>query len=99
MISRFLTTAIRILILFYQRILNPMLKVISGPGMGCRYDPTCSHYFLQAVEAHGPFRGSWYGICRIFRCHPWGGSGYDPVPSPRATDTPHRSCSCSGHRD
>jgi putative membrane protein insertion efficiency factor len=96
-IPRFLTAVIRMLILFYQRILNPMLKVISGPGMGCRYEPTCSNYFLQAVEIHGPFRGSWYGICRIFRCHPWGGCGYDPVPSPRGAETiPH--C-CSGHRD
>ncbi|MEX1114991.1 MAG: membrane protein insertion efficiency factor YidD [Akkermansiaceae bacterium] len=94
MISRFLTFLIRSLIRFYQRILNPMIKATGGPGLGCRYDPTCSHYFLQAAELHGPFRGSWYGICRIFRCHPWGGSGYDPVPSARNATAEKNSCSC-----
>jgi putative membrane protein insertion efficiency factor len=89
-ISRILSAAIRLLIRFYQRILNPMIKFTAGPGAGCRFSPTCSNYFLQAVEAHGPFRGSWIGICRIFRCHPWGGSGYDPVPPARcAGDHPH----------
>ena len=93
MISRLLTTLIRLLIRFYQRILNPMFKAVSGPAMGCRYEPSCSNYFLQAVEVHGPFRGSWYGICRIFRCHPWGGCGYDPVPSPHGTETDQTTCS------
>lgn len=92
--ARFVTAVIRILIRFYQRILNPMLKVISGPGMGCRYSPSCSNYFLQAVEIHGPLRGCWMGICRILRCHPWGGSGYDPVPSPRNTGEGQDPCSC-----
>ncbi|NJM38770.1 MAG: membrane protein insertion efficiency factor YidD [Akkermansiaceae bacterium] len=85
---------IRILIRFYQRILNPMLKVVAGPGTGCRFSPTCSHYYLGAVEAYGPLRGSWYGICRIFRCHPWGGSGYDPVPPPQVEDISTKSCTC-----
>ena len=84
------------LIRFYQRILNPMLKTISGPGMGCRYEPSCSNYFLQAVERYGPFRGSWHGICRIFRCHPWGGCGYDPVPPLEIHRTSKHSCSIPG---
>jgi putative membrane protein insertion efficiency factor len=46
----------------------------------CRFTPTCSTYALQAIEAHGPVRGLWLGTKRICRCHPWGGSGYDPVP-------------------
>ncbi|MBN8457051.1 MAG: membrane protein insertion efficiency factor YidD [Verrucomicrobia bacterium] len=76
-----------------------MLKFAAGPAAGCRFTPTCSNYFLQAVEAHGPFRGSWLGICRIFRCHPWGGWGYDPVPPPRKgkktgdSSPPHHHCS------
>lgn len=87
-----MTWLIRILIRFYQKCLNPILKAIGGPATGCRFQPTCSHYFLEAVECHGPWRGSWLGICRIFRCHPWGGCGYDPVPPV------HGKCSCAKER-
>ncbi|MCB1130309.1 MAG: membrane protein insertion efficiency factor YidD [Verrucomicrobiae bacterium] len=69
----------------YQKLIGPVLHAAAGPGAGCRFTPSCSNYFLQAVEIHGPWRGSWLGICRIFRCHPWGGSGYDPVPPPRGS--------------
>lgn len=75
-----MTRLIRLLIRFYQRFLNPVLRVLGGPLAGCRFQPTCSNYFLQAVERHGPWKGSWLGVRRIFRCHPWGGHGYDPVP-------------------
>ncbi|MCA1658420.1 MAG: membrane protein insertion efficiency factor YidD, partial [Verrucomicrobiaceae bacterium] len=44
------------------------------------FEPTCSAYFLEALEAHGIFRGTWLGVCRLGRCHPWGGRGHDPVP-------------------
>ena len=47
-------------------------------GGACRYTPTCSEYMLRAVGKHGPWRGGWMGLKRIGRCHPWGGSGYDP---------------------
>jgi uncharacterized protein len=93
MIARFLSTLIRWAILLYQRILSPMLRFAAGPGAGCRYSPSCSNYFLQAVAVHGPFRGSWHGICRIFRCHPWGGSGYDPVPPPGRSGAHPHDCS------
>jgi len=71
---------IRICIRIYQITLSPLLVAIGGPGAGCRFQPTCSEYFLQAVETHGALRGSWLGLKRIGRCHPWGGSGHDPVP-------------------
>lgn len=74
---------VRCLIRGYQRFLNPVLKVLGGPTSGCRFQPTCSNYFLEAVEVHGVWRGGWMGVCRIFRCHPWGGWGYDPVPPAR----------------
>ncbi|MBT0548514.1 membrane protein insertion efficiency factor YidD [Riemerella anatipestifer] len=63
-----------ILIKFYQNAISPWL------GNNCRYQPTCSHYMLQALRKHGLLSGFWLGIKRIGRCHPWGGSGYDPVP-------------------
>jgi conserved hypothetical protein YidD len=71
---------IRICIRIYQITLSPLLAAIGGPGSGCRFQPTCSEYFLQAVETHGALRGSWLGLKRIGRCHPWGGCGHDPVP-------------------
>ena len=46
----------------------------------CRFTPTCSEYARQAIIKHGPVRGLWLAVRRLLRCHPWGGSGYDPVP-------------------
>jgi len=63
-----------LLIRFYQKILSPLLPNV------CRYTPSCSEYFIQALQIHGVMKGSWLGIRRILRCHPWGGKGYDPVP-------------------
>jgi uncharacterized protein len=71
---------ITMMIRFYQRIISPPLHWIGGPGSGCRFTPTCSEYFLQAVIKHGVIRGAWLGVKRIARCNPWGGSGHDPVP-------------------
>lgn len=58
----------------YQWFLSPLL------GKNCRFHPTCSHYMVEAIEEWGILKGGWMGIKRISRCHPWGGSGYDPVP-------------------
>ena len=63
-----------LLIRFYQKILSPLLPNV------CRYTPSCSEYFIQALQIHGVMKGCWLGIKRILRCHPWGGKGYDPVP-------------------
>ena len=63
----------------YRLVLSPWV------GHGCRFQPTCSAYALEALETHGAVRGSWLAARRIARCHPWGGSGIDNVPA-RATD-------------
>ena len=65
---------------FYQMAISPFI------GANCRYHPTCSHYFVQSVEEWGILRGSWLGIKRIGRCHPWGGHGDDPVPKRAAKE-------------
>ncbi|MED5585270.1 MAG: membrane protein insertion efficiency factor YidD [Verrucomicrobiota bacterium] len=71
---------IRVLIRFYQLAISPLIHWVGGPGSGCRYTPSCSEYFLEAVEKHGSLSGSVMGLKRIFRCAPWGGHGHDPVP-------------------
>ena len=78
--KRLMRGLIRILIRAYQLTLSPLLHALGGAGSGCRFEPSCSEYFLQAVEMHGALRGSWLGLKRIGRCHPWGGAGHDPVP-------------------
>ncbi len=64
----------------YQIFLSPMLHRLGGPNAGCRYSPTCSHFFIEAVKVHGAFAGGWMGLKRIARCAPWGSHGHDPVP-------------------
>ena len=68
-----------------------MLRVVRGyqhvfayRSSPCRYLPSCSNYALDAIEAHGAGRGGWLAIRRITRCHPWGSSGWDPVPERKA---------------
>lgn len=73
-------TLLRWTIRGYQRWVSPALHALAGPMGGCRYAPTCSQYFLDALETHGALKGSWLGLRRIARCHPWGGHGHDPVP-------------------
>ena len=62
------------LVKVYQVVLSPLLP------SACRFEPTCSHYMIGALRSHGLFKGLYLGTRRILRCHPWGGSGYDPVP-------------------
>ena len=68
-------SAILVLIRAYQLLIAPLFPP------ACRYYPTCSHYAAEAVAVHGPWRGSGLAARRLLRCHPWGGSGYDPVPT------------------
>lgn len=60
----------------YQATLSSLI------GRQCRFHPTCSQYFIEAVETYGVFRGGLKGLWRIVRCNPWGKSGYDPVQKP-----------------
>ena len=69
----------------YRLLLSPWI------GHGCRFQPTCSVYALEALERHGAIHGTALMLRRIGRCHPWGGSGYDPVPPvPRPCHKDHR---------
>jgi uncharacterized protein len=56
----------------YQAVLSPLL------GGSCRFEPSCSAYFIEAVQKYGPWRGSWMGVRRILRCHPFHPGGQDP---------------------
>ncbi len=62
------------LVKMYQNLISPLTPAT------CRYHPTCSHYTIEALQKHGLIKGSFLATKRIFSCHPWGGSGYDPVP-------------------
>lgn len=74
LIRSLLVAALTAPIEFYRRFISPL----TPPS--CRFTPTCSQYAIEALRKHGPVKGLWLAIRRILRCHPWGGSGYDPVP-------------------
>ena len=65
----------------YRWTLSPAKTFLFGPAGGCRFEPSCSAYALDAVRTHGAVAGSWLTVKRICRCHPWGGCGEDPVPA------------------
>ncbi|MBT8272849.1 MAG: membrane protein insertion efficiency factor YidD [Bacteroidia bacterium] len=62
------------LVKVYQTLISPLMPST------CRFQPTCSHYTIEALQKHGLIHGGKLAVKRIFSCHPWGGSGFDPVP-------------------
>ena len=72
--KKILIATLLFIIKMYQKLISPFFP------SSCRSQPTCSHYTKDALLSHGIAKGSYLGIKRILRCHPWGGSGYDPVP-------------------
>jgi hypothetical protein len=75
---KLLSAMLRALVRGYQLLFSPIL-----PAHSCRFLPTCSAYAMEALDHHGAISGSWLTLRRLARCHPWGGSGYDPVPLTR----------------
>ncbi len=73
-LSKIVRSAAILPIRFYQLCISPL----TPPS--CRFVPTCSQYAVEAIRRHGVVRGGWLAIKRLLRCHPWGGSGFDPVP-------------------
>ena len=73
-LGRVLAWPLLLLVQIYRYAISPWL------GANCRFQPSCSEYALTALRQYGAFRGSALAVKRIARCHPWGGSGYDPVP-------------------
>ncbi len=72
--GKFLSAGLRVAVRAYQLIVSPLLPP------SCRFLPSCSDYAIEALERHGALRGGGLALWRLARCHPWGGSGYDPVP-------------------
>ncbi len=79
---------IRLLVRGYQLVISPAI------GPHCRHIPTCSEYALEAVERFGAWKGGRLALTRLLRCHPWGTSGYDPVPKKEDHQNP---CGSDGH--
>ena len=75
----------------YRYFISPLLPP------ACRFYPSCSEYARQAIAGHGPLAGGWLALKRVFRCHPWAGSGVDPVPA-AAGDEPRRAHRCAAAR-
>jgi len=74
LLTQLLSKSMLALIWFYRTAISPLKPPT------CRFTPTCSQYAIEAIKKHGPLKGSWLALKRILRCHPFGGSGFDPVP-------------------
>lgn len=80
MLKKILIAPFIFLVRVYQTLISPLMPST------CRFQPTCSHYTVEALQKHGLFYGGKLAIKRIFSCHPWGGSGFDPVPEKHKKD-------------
>jgi putative membrane protein insertion efficiency factor len=74
MLKKIIISPFIFLVRIYQVVLSPLTPAT------CRFEPTCSSYAIEALKKHGLFKGGWLAMKRIASCHPWGKSGYDPVP-------------------
>jgi len=74
MLKKILIFPVIFLVKIYQSIISPLFPPT------CRYKPTCSEYAIQSLKKHGLIKGVYLSIKRVVNCHPWGGSGYDPIP-------------------
>ena len=79
MLRKIVIAPFLLLIRLYQVGISPFLPT------SCRFEPSCSYYFVGALKIHGLFYGSFLGVKRILRCHPWGKTGYDPVPEKKCS--------------
>lgn len=86
-IKKILILPFIVLVRMYQNFISPLTPAT------CRYQPTCSHYTIEALQKHGLFKGGGLSLKRIFSCHPWGGNGYDPVPD---VDNNHKNTNAGG---
>ena len=74
MVKKIIISPFVFLVKIYQNIISPLFPPT------CRYTPTCSEYAIQSLKKYGLIKGVYLSIKRIVNCHPWGGSGYDPIP-------------------
>tara|TARA_B100000674_G_C37777838_1_gene885753 strand:+ start:167 stop:409 length:243 start_codon:yes stop_codon:yes gene_type:complete len=75
MINKIVIIPLIIIIKFYQLFVSPII------GQNCRYQPTCSEYMAECLKEFGIFKGTFLSLKRLFKCHPWGSHGYDPIPN------------------
>ena len=80
-------TCMLAMVRFYRRFLSPLLPNV------CRFEPTCSHYALDAIELHGAWKGGWLTLRRLLRCQPFSRGGFDPVPIPPTCPAEHADVS------
>ncbi len=97
---RFLTVLLIFAARVYQIGISTPIHYITKPlGAGCRFYPTCSQYFIEAVLVHGPIKGACMGLWRVCRCNPWGGCGEDLVPGWEEYVEKNQTAAYIGRRD